>query len=192
MRTPGSTTKNGDAKPMTREQDLGYTIGGPVGKPGGNNKLFFFYAHEYRPTNAADQQRQPDPAACADRARARRRLLADAGQQRRAPISATARSRSTPPAPLPGQRDPRPIRSCITLGPGGPEPLSAAERHAGAGDELQLRDPAPPAVENLTQQPAVRLDYQCRSKLRVTGKYSGQRARAAHHARPRSRASPTS
>src|SRR6185503_4883787 len=22
---------------------------GPVGKPGGNNKLFFFYSHEYRP-----------------------------------------------------------------------------------------------------------------------------------------------
>ena len=36
----------------------------------------------------------------------------------------------------------------------------------------------PPAVENLTQQPAVRVDYQLSSKLRVTGKYSGQRARA--------------
>src|ERR1019366_5062502 len=27
----------------------GYTIGGPVGKPGKKNKLFFFYAHEFRP-----------------------------------------------------------------------------------------------------------------------------------------------
>ena len=32
-------------------------------------------------------------------------------------------------------------------------------------------------MDNLTQQPAIRLDYQLSSKLRVTGKYSGQRAR---------------
>ena len=36
----------------------------------------------------------------------------------------------------------------------------------------------PPQVENLTQQPAIRLDYQLSSKLRLNGKYSGQRARA--------------
>ncbi len=44
-------TANGDAKPISDEQDWGYSIGGPVGRPGGNNKLFFFYAHEYRPRN---------------------------------------------------------------------------------------------------------------------------------------------
>ena len=31
------------------EKDWGYSIGGPIGKPGGNNKLFFFYAHEFMP-----------------------------------------------------------------------------------------------------------------------------------------------
>ena len=36
---------------------------------------------------------------------------------------------------------------------------------------------AAPTTENLTQQPAIRVDYQMSSKLRVTGKYSGQRAR---------------
>ena len=35
----------------------------------------------------------------------------------------------------------------------------------------------PPQVENLTQQPAIRIDYQLSSKLRLNGKYSGQRAR---------------
>ena len=45
--------KNGDPTPHTEQKTLGYTIGGPVGKPGGSNKLFFFYAHEYRPTTAA-------------------------------------------------------------------------------------------------------------------------------------------
>src|SRR5438876_3279784 len=44
-------TKNGDPKPETKEKDFGYSIGGPVGRPGGNNRLFFFYSHEYRPRN---------------------------------------------------------------------------------------------------------------------------------------------
>ncbi len=34
-------------------------MGGPVGKPGGNNKLFFYYSHEYRPTNAAINNGNP-------------------------------------------------------------------------------------------------------------------------------------
>ena len=40
---------NRDPKTVLEEKDLGYSIGGPVGKPGGNNKLFFFYSHEYAP-----------------------------------------------------------------------------------------------------------------------------------------------
>jgi hypothetical protein len=42
-------TRNGDPKPVSKQRDFGYTIGGPVGKPGGNNKIFFFLAHELRP-----------------------------------------------------------------------------------------------------------------------------------------------
>src|SRR5262249_50904494 len=34
-----------------------------------------------------------------------------------------------------------------------------------------------PTTDTLTQQPAIRLDYQLSSNFRVTGKYSGQRAR---------------
>src|SRR5437667_2183150 len=45
--------KNGDQKIKTDTETIGYTIGGPIGKPGGNNKLFFFYSHEYRPVTAA-------------------------------------------------------------------------------------------------------------------------------------------
>ena len=43
---------NGDPKAKVNEKDLGYSIGGPIGRPGGNNKLFFFYAHEYAPRTA--------------------------------------------------------------------------------------------------------------------------------------------
>ena len=46
--------KNGDPKVEDRApRRSGYTLGGPVGKPGGNNKLFFFYSHEYRPVTTA-------------------------------------------------------------------------------------------------------------------------------------------
>ena len=34
---------------MQDERDWGFTIGGPVGKPGGSNKLFFFFNYERNP-----------------------------------------------------------------------------------------------------------------------------------------------
>ncbi|MBM3766989.1 MAG: carboxypeptidase regulatory-like domain-containing protein [Acidobacteria bacterium] len=40
---------NGDPKGRIDDKDLGYSIGGPIGRPGRQNKLFFFYAHEYAP-----------------------------------------------------------------------------------------------------------------------------------------------
>ena len=40
---------NGDPRPYTKQKDWGFTIGGPIGKPGGNNKAFFFYSHELDP-----------------------------------------------------------------------------------------------------------------------------------------------
>ena len=44
---------NGDPKPVTKERDWGFSIGGPVGKPGGNNRLFF-YAQEFSPRTAGN------------------------------------------------------------------------------------------------------------------------------------------
>ena len=40
---------NGDPKTVSKQRDWGYSIGGPVGKPGGSNKLFFFYTQEFEP-----------------------------------------------------------------------------------------------------------------------------------------------
>ncbi len=40
---------NGDPKAAGDQRDIGFTIGGPIGKPGGNNKLFFFWNQEYNP-----------------------------------------------------------------------------------------------------------------------------------------------
>ncbi len=39
--------KNGDPTTVAVQSDWGYSLGGPIGRPGGDNKLFFFYSHEY-------------------------------------------------------------------------------------------------------------------------------------------------
>lgn len=41
--------KNGDTPVNSHQNIWGYSVGGPIGKPKKANKLFFFYAHEYRP-----------------------------------------------------------------------------------------------------------------------------------------------
>jgi hypothetical protein len=41
--------QNGVPRTLSDQRDWGYAVGGPVGKPGGSNKLFFFYSHEFRP-----------------------------------------------------------------------------------------------------------------------------------------------
>jgi hypothetical protein len=40
---------NGDPKEVMEQKDWGGTLGGPIGKPGGNNKLFFFANMEFNP-----------------------------------------------------------------------------------------------------------------------------------------------
>jgi len=45
--------RNGTAMAKSSRNDTGYTIGGPIGKPGSNNKLFFFWNQEF--------QRRKDP-----------------------------------------------------------------------------------------------------------------------------------
>ena len=62
-------------------------------------------------------------------------------------------------------------------------PLPNVTQTPGTNYNYEIPSSALPTIDNLTQQPAIRLDYQLSSKLRVTGKYSGQRARKLDHAR---------
>ena len=50
--------REGIPKPVSKQRDWGYTIGGPVGRPGGNNNLFFFFSQEWRPRTAGGEQRR--------------------------------------------------------------------------------------------------------------------------------------
>ncbi len=53
-RTSRTNILNGDPKAISKSKDWGYSLGGPIGKPGGRNKLFFFYAHEYQPRTSGN------------------------------------------------------------------------------------------------------------------------------------------
>jgi hypothetical protein len=176
--------KNGDAKVKTATKTRGYTIGGPVGKPGGNNKLFFFYSHEYRPVTAAINGGNPI------------RIRVPTAAERAGDFSQT---RDNTGALFNLIKDPLSTAACTTASTagcfqdGGVLGKIPANRLYGVGQAILNRYPMPnvnqlpgqnynyevaaPTTDNLTQQPAIRVDYQLSQKLRVTGKYSGQRAR---------------
>ena len=66
--------RNGDPKAVSKQRDWGYSLGGPIGKPGGANRLFFFYSHEYRPReSAATSTASGCPPRSSGRATSRRR-----------------------------------------------------------------------------------------------------------------------
>ena len=162
---------NGDPKPITDENDWGYSLGGPIGKPGGNNKLFFFYSHEYRPRNTPINNGNAI------------RLRVPTSLERAGDFSQSLDNNGNPLPQLldPITRQPFPnnvIPADRLYSPGlavlNRYPLPTRQQTQGTNYNYELQ---PPQVENLTQQPAVRVDYQLSSKLRVTGKYSGQRAR---------------
>jgi hypothetical protein len=178
--TPWLQAANGDPKPVNKRDIWGYTLGGPVGKPGGNNKLFFFYAHEYRPTNAAINNGNPIrlrvPTAL-ERAGDFSQTLDNNGNvfsllkdhTRNADCTATNNAGCFPDSRIPANRQWSVGQAILNR-----YPLPNIAQRQGTNYNYEI--PAP-AVKNLTQQPAIRMDYQLSSKLRVTGKYSGERAR---------------
>jgi hypothetical protein len=176
--------KNGDPKPKTSTKTLGYTIGGPVGKPGSDNKLFFFYSHEYRPVTAAINNGNPI------------RIRVPTALERAGDFSQT---RDNTGALFNLIKDPLSTSPCTAANTGGCFQDGGvlgkipANRLYPIGQSILNRYPLPnvtqtpglnynyqvdaPTTDNLTQQPSIRIDYQMSQKLRVTGKYSGQRAR---------------
>lgn len=153
---------NGDPKAENKQRDWGYSLGGPVGRPGGVNKLFFFYSHEYRPRSSGGNisrfrvptllERQGDFSQSTD----------NNGN----PV--TIRDYTTG-QPFPGNVIPQDRLYQIGLNTlrMWPEPNTTGLNH-----NLEI---ARPVDEFMLQQPAVRLDYQPSTSWRFTGKYSAQR-----------------
>ena len=159
-------TINGTPKAVDKQSDWGYTFGGPVGRPGGDNKLFFFYSHEYRPRNAANTLRQ---------------FRVPTQAERNGDFSASLDNNG---APIPVLRDA--IGGGSFSGNRIPQdrlyqtgvnilklyPLPNMIQAPGTSYNLEFLSPT---FKTLSQQPALRTDYQLSSALRFTAKYTGQR-----------------
>jgi len=167
---------NGDPKVKLNEKDLGYSIGGPIGRPGGNNKLFFFYAHEYAPrTGGGDVVRFRFPTA-----------LERAGD--------FSQSTDNNGNPFPFIKDPRLSGACSATNTsgcfqsGGVVGRIPADRLYQTGVNILNMYPLPnvnvpgasynyeltrPEEKLIANQPAIRLDYQPWQNLRGTFKFAG-------------------
>ena len=160
--------KNGDPKTRSRNTTEGYSFGGPVGKPGGSNKLFFFYSHEYRPSTSIPGG---NPFS---------RFRVPTAEER---LGNFANSLDNNGKLIPTLKNPAggtfannqiPAASQYSVG------IALLNRyplpnHVQASGENYNYEVPRPADKNLLQQPAVRVDYQFSPSLRVTGKFSGQR-----------------
>ena len=164
---------------MLRQRDWGYTIGGPIGKEGGNNRLFFFYAHQYSPRTTGGAvnrfrvptllERQGDFSQTRDQNGVLFNLIRDASTG--LPCAATD------------------TRGCFQSG--GVVGRIPQNRVYQLGLNILKTYPEPnvdgltynletvaPTDTRVVQQPLVRIDWQASSKLRLFGKYTGQLATA--------------
>ena len=167
---------NNDPKTVLNEKDLGYSIGGPIGRPGGSNKLFFFYSHEYAPRtgrNNVISHRMPTAL------------------ERQGNFSQTYDNNGNL---FPFIRDPQLAGTCSATNQsscfrdGGVLGKIPADRLNQIGINLLNLYPLPnidgtglaynfeltrPTEKALAMQPAIRVDYQPMQSLRATVKYSG-------------------
>ena len=172
-----AAVRNGQAKALSKQRDWGYTIGGPVGKPGGKNSLFFFYSEQFSPRSsggAVNQFRVPT-------------LLERQGD--------FSQSTDNTGAPFPYIRDTTTGLACSAtntsgcFADGGVLGKIPANRLYGLGINILNSYPLPntqglnynletvaPNVDSNTFQHVIRVDYQASSKLRVSAKYAGQNA----------------
>src|SRR5712692_10592921 len=173
-----TTILNGDAKPTLNEKDLGYSIGGPIGRPGRDNKLFFFYSHEYSPrTTGGGTVRYRFPTAL-ERAGDFSQSIDNNGNlfpYIRDPLSSGTCSASSQAGcfkadgvlgRIPAARLYDTGLKILDL-----YPLPNANIPGAAYNYEAIR----PNQSLMSQQPAIRIDYQPWTKLRGTFKFSGWR-----------------
>jgi hypothetical protein len=174
-----ANTQNGDPKPVSKERDWGYTLGGPVGKPGGNNKLFFFYSHEYRPREAGGNinrfrvptalERQGDFSQTRDNNGAVFNLIRDytTGLPCTASDTRGCFQEGGVVGRIPQNRlYPTGMNILNNLWP-----LPNVQQVPGLGYNYEVQVPV---TKTLLNQPVLRADYQISSALRFTAKYAGQ------------------
>jgi Carboxypeptidase regulatory-like domain len=172
--------KNGNPKAVNKEDDWGYSIGGPIGKPGGRNKLFFFFSQEWRPRTTAGAiqrfrfptalERNGDFSQTRDNNGALYNLIRDASTN--LPCTATNTSGCFQDGGvvgrIPQQRLYQPGLNILRQYP--------MPNIDGTGLAYNYEAPAP-EIKTLNNQPAVRIDYQPIQPLRAIFRYAAEMQR---------------
>jgi Carboxypeptidase regulatory-like domain len=170
---------NNVPKTVSKAQDIGFSIGGPIGKPGGRNKLFFFYAEEFNPATAGGTQST---------------FRLPTALERQGDFSQTTDNLGNP---YPYIKDPQAAGACTATATGdhsgcfqdgGVLGRIPADRLYPVGLNILKMYPLPnnqsttigtnhqfiqPTYDTLLYQPALRVDYQVTPGLRVSFKYQG-------------------
>ena len=173
--------QNGNPKNVSKESDFGYTIGGPVGKIGGDNKLFFFHSLEWRPRESGNIVRRFRFPTAAER-------NGDFSQTRdnngnlynliRNPNSGLTCSATNTAGCYQDGGVVGKIPASALYAPG----LAILRQYPlpnltqGPAMNYNYEDLSP-LEKRLNTQPSIRFDYQPRQDLRVTFKYAGERQR---------------
>jgi len=172
-----ANVRNGSPKPVADQRDWGYTIGGPVGKPGGKNKLFFFHSEQFSPRTTGGAQnffrvptvleRQGDFSQSIDTNGVAANLIHDPNST--LACNATTTAGCFQDGGVLG-RIPQNRLYQLGLNILNIYPLPNAN-----AVNYNLVTVAPETSSN-TWQTLVRADYQASNKLRISAKYAGQNA----------------
>jgi hypothetical protein len=171
--------KNGDPKPVSKQDDWGFMIGGPVGKPGRDNKLFFFFAQEFRPRTAGgsitrfrvptELERKGDFSQTRDNTGNLYPYIRD--YTKGLTCSATNTAGCFQDGGVVGKI---PASSLYAPGMAILNNLWPLPNHTQVVGENYNYEATQPNYSTQTYQPSIRVDYQPMSTLRVTGKFNGQ------------------
>jgi hypothetical protein len=173
--------KNGNPKAVVKEDDWGYSLGGPVGRPGGNNKLFFFFTQQWMPrTTAGSLQRFRFPTAL--------ERNGDFSQTRDNNGNLFPYIRDNQKTGL-CQAGADPVNQAACFNDGGVVGRIPQNRLYQTGLNILKMYPMPtmdtpglaynyevpaPRIKTLNNQPAIRLDYQPITPLRLTFRYAAE------------------
>jgi hypothetical protein len=172
--------KNGDPRPEDNQRDWGFLVGGPVGKPGGNNKLFFFFAQEFRPRSGGgtiarfrvptELERRGNFSQTRDNTGNLFPYIRD--YTTGLPCSASNTSGCFQDGGVLGK-----IPDSRLYAPGMAilnNPFWPFPNHTQAVGENYNYEATAPKYNYQSYQPSARIDYQPTSTIRLTGKFNGQ------------------
>jgi hypothetical protein len=182
---------NGTAKTVSRATDWGYTLGGPIGKPGGSNKLFFFFSQEWRPRTAGGNitrfrfptaaERNGDFSQSTDNNGALYNLIRDASTGLPCSSNVVGSANAAGCFQDGGIIGKIPASRLYPIGlnilkmypmPNCPDACTNLTATSSFNYQTTV-----PVISYLNNQPAIRFDYQPITALRATVKYAGERQR---------------